>query len=360
MFTHKFLEINDARVAKLADAPDLGSGGEILRGSSPLPGTSKEQTSNIESEAGSPGVGCWLLEVRRQIARHFCSRECLVVSISVFRQGTHSRAVLRVCRRYRRPELFSYERPPLRLSADPDQSLQGAFPFRFCCGAGRPAFHNFEREESEQRQTSRFQIESQILRNLLDGPDAIELRCKLRLVGGQFQFLNAFEPVFRVSGNRCWIEAYVLIEILKETQGFQSPVVHVRRPRHIGSIAQQIGILLKHDPYAWRHPKLGEKSLPVILHQLHRWLAVYRFFAGKSKEKRGSGFSLLIAPPVNNHHIDVGENGRRLRAIKVWISSCDKNDLAVPRQKVDLLLIPKCPQRACQLLFRDRLKRAVQ
>jgi hypothetical protein len=27
-----------ARVAKLADAPDLGSGGEILRGSSPLPG----------------------------------------------------------------------------------------------------------------------------------------------------------------------------------------------------------------------------------------------------------------------------------------------------------------------------------
>src|SRR5436190_18574154 len=30
---------HDARVAKLADAPDLGSGGAILRGSSPLPGT---------------------------------------------------------------------------------------------------------------------------------------------------------------------------------------------------------------------------------------------------------------------------------------------------------------------------------
>ena len=26
------IKINDARVAKLADAPDLGSGGEILRG----------------------------------------------------------------------------------------------------------------------------------------------------------------------------------------------------------------------------------------------------------------------------------------------------------------------------------------
>jgi hypothetical protein len=77
---YKYLVINHARVAKLADAPDLGSGGEILRGSSPLPGTSKEQTSNIESEAGSPGVGCWPLDVRRQIMRHFSSRECHLVS----------------------------------------------------------------------------------------------------------------------------------------------------------------------------------------------------------------------------------------------------------------------------------------
>src|SRR5216117_1859670 len=35
-----------ARVAELADAPDLGSGGEIRRGSSPLPGTlMRQQTS---------------------------------------------------------------------------------------------------------------------------------------------------------------------------------------------------------------------------------------------------------------------------------------------------------------------------
>src|SRR5438067_4231369 len=34
------LRLDSARVAKLADAPDLGSGGEILRGSSPLPGSS--------------------------------------------------------------------------------------------------------------------------------------------------------------------------------------------------------------------------------------------------------------------------------------------------------------------------------
>ena len=56
----------------MADAPDLGSGGEILRGSSPLPGTSKEQTSNIKAEAGSLGVGCWLLDVRRPLCPNFC------------------------------------------------------------------------------------------------------------------------------------------------------------------------------------------------------------------------------------------------------------------------------------------------
>jgi hypothetical protein len=32
--------LKEAGVAKLADAPDLGSGGEILRGSSPLSGKS--------------------------------------------------------------------------------------------------------------------------------------------------------------------------------------------------------------------------------------------------------------------------------------------------------------------------------
>jgi hypothetical protein len=39
-----------ARVAKLADAPDLGSGGAILRGSSPLPGiwTTRSRGSEIK------------------------------------------------------------------------------------------------------------------------------------------------------------------------------------------------------------------------------------------------------------------------------------------------------------------------
>src|SRR6266851_4294855 len=72
---HKCLRINDARVAKLADAPDLGSGGEILRGSSPLPGTSKEQASNVErsildAECGMPSkiASDLVLDVRRSLS----------------------------------------------------------------------------------------------------------------------------------------------------------------------------------------------------------------------------------------------------------------------------------------------------
>src|SRR5712692_7703988 len=72
---HKFLRINNARVAKLADAPDLGSGGEILRGSSPLPGTSKEQASNVErsildAECGMPSkiASDLVLDVRRSLS----------------------------------------------------------------------------------------------------------------------------------------------------------------------------------------------------------------------------------------------------------------------------------------------------
>src|SRR4029450_4412190 len=105
------------------------------------------------------------------------------------------------------------------------ETLKDALRLRLCRRAGRPTFHDFKCEESEQHQLGRFQIEPQILCNLLDGPDAVELRCKLRLVRGQLQFLNTFKTVFRVGRNRCWIAVYVLTEILYETQGFQRPVV---------------------------------------------------------------------------------------------------------------------------------------
>src|SRR5439155_13421738 len=55
-FVTGLFRIKHARVAELADAPDLGSGGEILRGSSPLPGTKIIPQSNIEL------TGIWDME----------------------------------------------------------------------------------------------------------------------------------------------------------------------------------------------------------------------------------------------------------------------------------------------------------
>jgi hypothetical protein len=45
-----------ARVAELADAPDLGSGGEILRGSSPLPGTLPQEATTPNAQPPTPNV----------------------------------------------------------------------------------------------------------------------------------------------------------------------------------------------------------------------------------------------------------------------------------------------------------------
>jgi len=51
-----------------ADAPDLGSGGEILRGSSPLPGThrkSKRSTLNLQLSTPNSDAVSWTLGVER-------------------------------------------------------------------------------------------------------------------------------------------------------------------------------------------------------------------------------------------------------------------------------------------------------
>src|SRR6266496_6294228 len=71
-------------------------------------------------------------------------------------------------------------------------------------------------------------------------------------------------------------------------------------------------------------------------------------------------FALLGAGLGNNFRIDISENGRRLPAIEIGISGSDESDRAVLRQKFDWFLVPECPQHACELLFCDRLKRAMQ
>ena len=79
--TRKCLEINDARVAKLADAPDLGSGGAILRGSSPLPGSangSKRPTLNFQHPMSNSDSASSTFDVRRWTFDVFCAPDPIV------------------------------------------------------------------------------------------------------------------------------------------------------------------------------------------------------------------------------------------------------------------------------------------
>jgi hypothetical protein len=67
-------------------------------------------------------------------------------------------------------------------SARAAKTLKEAWLLRLCRGAGRPAFHYFEGKKPEQQLPGRFQIEPQILGNLLNGSGTIELRRELGLV----------------------------------------------------------------------------------------------------------------------------------------------------------------------------------
>src|SRR5439155_13761582 len=101
------------------------------------------------------------------------------------------------------------------------KTLEKALLFWFCRSAGTPAFHYFESEKPEQQLPRRFQIEPQILGNLLHRPGAIELRRELGFVRSQLQLLHQLEAVFRERGNGCRAEVCGLIRILNKAQGLQ-------------------------------------------------------------------------------------------------------------------------------------------
>ena len=65
------------RVAKLADAPDLGSGGEILRGSSPLPGTGfAGHISNPNQIGEAVGESGQVQRCRPPVEQHPTKKHC--------------------------------------------------------------------------------------------------------------------------------------------------------------------------------------------------------------------------------------------------------------------------------------------
>ncbi len=75
------LRIKHARVAKLADAPDLGSGGEILRGSSPLPGIFSKRL-DIQGDIALQKYDFSRVTARRKIASNFADKNTSVMGLA--------------------------------------------------------------------------------------------------------------------------------------------------------------------------------------------------------------------------------------------------------------------------------------
>src|SRR5438067_12632084 len=78
------------------------------------------------------------------------------------------------------PKVFGVNLPVA--PAEAAKTLKEALLLWLCCRAGRPAFHYFEGEKSEQQLPGGFQIDPQVLDNLLHRSGTIELRCELGLV----------------------------------------------------------------------------------------------------------------------------------------------------------------------------------
>jgi hypothetical protein len=70
----------------------------------------------------------------------------------------------------------------VKLPVAPAEPFEEALFFWFRRRAARPAFHDLKSEKAEQQLSRGFQIEPQILGNLLHGTGTIELRRELGLV----------------------------------------------------------------------------------------------------------------------------------------------------------------------------------
>ena len=126
------------------------------------------------------------------------------------------------------------------------------------------------------------------------------------------------------------------------------------------AIIRQGLALLEDETDAGRGPELGEKFLAVMLHQLHRRFVQDQFLLGEGEENRAAGLALLRAGLLGLFGVHIDESDRRLRAVELRIARGDENDLSVSREKLDRLLVPEGAQRAGQLLFADRLQRAIE
>src|ERR1700740_1966617 len=129
---------------------------------------------------------------------------------------------------------------PLLAEADgAGETLEHAFSLRLCRSTCRPAFDDVERQKPEQCHAREFQIEPQILCNLLDGPNPVELRRKLRFGHCETEPLYAVETIPGIGWNCGRIVIGLAAEILKlnQPQGGKGPLIRIRLSRDIRRVA---------------------------------------------------------------------------------------------------------------------------
>ena len=78
-----------------------------------------------------------------------------------------------------------------------------------------------------------------------------------------------------------------------------------------------------------------------MLHQLHGRLANDQSLLREGEEKRLAGFALLLSSLRGFFLVDVDQRDRRFRTVEFGIARRHEDDLAVPGQEIDRLLIPK-------------------
>ena len=80
---------------------------------------------------------------------------------------------------------------------------------------------------------------------------------------------------------------------------------------------------------------MGEKFLPMMLHQLEGGLANDQVFPREGNKKRAAGFPLPLACLGDFVRIHFHERARRFRTIKVGIARSHEDDVSILRKKVD-------------------------
>src|SRR5688572_14648581 len=201
-----------------------------------------------------------------------------------------------------------------RLFAEPELLEEAALLLFRADHGRRPAFHDLERKKAEEGQAREFEIEPEILGDLRDGTDAVELRSELRLRHGEPKLLHPVVAVARVGGDGTGFDLLGVVELpeLDAAQGAERPMVDIAFARNFIAELRQRLALLEDEAHLLRRPKLREKFLAVMLHQLHGRLVQDQSLSREIEEKWAAGLALLRPALLGLFRVHIDERDRSL------------------------------------------------